>query len=221
MLPRVVSPEILDSLPHDDPRSVASRRDLRRINALMGNCRWIANVLRTHIIPGSSVGELGAGDGQLAGQLAIEMPFLRGKYTALDLAPAPAGWPDGFNWLQANLWSTEGEQAVRGAGIVIANLFLHHLDDAGLARLGSWLGTASLLVFNEGCRRRLHLWEGALISPFLGPVTRHDMFVSIHASFRDDELARLLGLGPDWHWQVHTTLLGAYRFIAQRQATRD
>jgi hypothetical protein len=38
---RVVKPEILDDLPMDDPSARASRADLRRINFLMGNERWI------------------------------------------------------------------------------------------------------------------------------------------------------------------------------------
>jgi hypothetical protein len=38
---RQVLPEILDHLPADDPEAIGSRRDLRRINFLMGNKRWI------------------------------------------------------------------------------------------------------------------------------------------------------------------------------------
>ena len=38
---RVVKPEILDELDGSDPRAIRSRRDLRFINLLMGNERWI------------------------------------------------------------------------------------------------------------------------------------------------------------------------------------
>ncbi|MCU0753184.1 MAG: hypothetical protein MUC40_09220 [Akkermansiaceae bacterium] len=45
MKSRIVEPEILDHLPHDDPAARRSRLDLRRINFLMGNERWILRVL--------------------------------------------------------------------------------------------------------------------------------------------------------------------------------
>jgi hypothetical protein len=42
---RVISREILDHLPSDDPSAVRGRLDLRTINSLMGNVRWIRKVL--------------------------------------------------------------------------------------------------------------------------------------------------------------------------------
>ena len=41
MKPRVVIPELLDHLPADEPEALRSRRDLRRVNWLMGNERWL------------------------------------------------------------------------------------------------------------------------------------------------------------------------------------
>ena len=43
---RSLVPEILDGLAADDPRALASRRDLRRINALMFQARIMASLLR-------------------------------------------------------------------------------------------------------------------------------------------------------------------------------
>ena len=43
---RLLVPEILDGLPPEDPEARRSRRDLRRINFLMGNERWIARQVR-------------------------------------------------------------------------------------------------------------------------------------------------------------------------------
>ncbi|MFT6572490.1 MAG: 2-polyprenyl-3-methyl-5-hydroxy-6-metoxy-1,4-benzoquinol methylase, partial [Akkermansiaceae bacterium] len=62
---REVKPELLDSLPGDDPEALRSRRDLRLINFLMGNERWI---MRQEIEGGMI--ELGAGSGYLTKQLA-------------------------------------------------------------------------------------------------------------------------------------------------------
>ena len=59
---RVVEAEWLDELPHADPRALRSRRDLVRINALMGNARIVAAELaRTATL--RSIAEIGAGDG--------------------------------------------------------------------------------------------------------------------------------------------------------------
>ena len=54
MLKRTVIPELLDHLPADDPHAMRSRRDLRRINFLMGNERWIRRTL-TRDFPKPSV----------------------------------------------------------------------------------------------------------------------------------------------------------------------
>ena len=42
---RQVLPELLDHLQADDPEAIRSRRDLRVINFLMGNERWILSSL--------------------------------------------------------------------------------------------------------------------------------------------------------------------------------
>ena len=45
-LPREVPPEVLDELPEDDPRAVASRRDLRRVHRAMGSRAILLRALR-------------------------------------------------------------------------------------------------------------------------------------------------------------------------------
>jgi len=64
---RTLHPELLDTLPAHDASAIGSRRDLRRLNTLMGHARIIANSLK-QIFPTSRpsrVVEIGAGDGQL------------------------------------------------------------------------------------------------------------------------------------------------------------
>ncbi|MDA0812577.1 MAG: hypothetical protein O3C21_09350, partial [Verrucomicrobia bacterium] len=75
---RVVIPEILDSLAAADPEAIRSRADLRMINFLMGNERWILRQLRNHPEAArKGVVEIGAGEGDL-------LPKLRGR------GPSPA-----------------------------------------------------------------------------------------------------------------------------------
>lgn len=64
---RTLHPELLDTLPADDASAIGSRRDLRRLNSLMGHARVIARSLET-IFPNRAPArliEIGAGDGQL------------------------------------------------------------------------------------------------------------------------------------------------------------
>src|SRR5262245_47260239 len=71
ILARRVEEETLDHLPEDDPRAVRSRRDLRRINRIMGNDSIVETLLSGSLVrPPSRIAELGAGDGSLALRLA-------------------------------------------------------------------------------------------------------------------------------------------------------
>ncbi len=68
---RVIEPEIMDGLDPDHPMAIRSRRDLRMINFLMGNERWIrAQVSKNRATAAKGIVELGAGGGELLGSLA-------------------------------------------------------------------------------------------------------------------------------------------------------
>ncbi len=215
---RTLVPELLDSLPPDHPGAVAGRRDLRRINAVMGNHRWLRARLAALPAGEGPVVEIGAGDGTLARKVCAAMPGLAARYYALDLAPCPPDWPAGATWHQADLWSEAARALLAGARVVVANLVLHHFQDEELRRLGGLLSSCRYFLAREPLRRELHVWQGRLIFPFIHPVTRHDMVVSIHAGFRDGELAEALGLDSgEWRFEASGTWLGAYSFTAIRK----
>jgi hypothetical protein len=204
-LTRTVQPEILDSLPADDPAGVRSRRDLRLINALLGNQRWLRRKARS-----AAVVEIGAGDGSLARKHV-------GDTIALDLAPRPEGLPERIDWRQGDLFETlPGVQAET----LVACLILHHFDSEELARLGERIrgGSIRRVLAAEPYRSRLTLAEAYTLFPLINRVTRHDMMVSIRAGFRRGELAPALGLDPD-RWLVVESVnpLGALRFEASRR----
>jgi SAM-dependent methyltransferase len=69
---RTLEPELLDALPADHAEALGSRRDLRRINTLMGHPRILWRALK-NIFPKqrpSRLLEIGAGDGRLLLQVA-------------------------------------------------------------------------------------------------------------------------------------------------------
>jgi len=200
---RDVQPEILDELENDDPRARRSRRDLRLVNFLMGNERWILR----QISEGDEIVELGAGSGDLTRQLAQ-----RGRVTGLDFQEVPAGLD--CPWFAGDLFETLPKT---GAEVVVANLILHHFKDEALARLGELLKGRKRLVVVEPWRSRIALAEGYALFPFVNEVTRHDMMVSIRAGFRRGELPQLLNLGEDWEWREEVSLLGGIRVLAWRR----
>ena len=211
-MPRVLVPELLDSLPADHPDAIASRRDLRFLNAVMGNFRWLENQLTSCPGAGAMIVEIGACDGGFARRACGRIPGMATRYHALDLASQPAAWPAGATWHQADLWSEAGAALLSRTGILVANLVLHHFDDNALRRFGSLLTNCQIILACEPCRREVHVWQGRLLSPFLNKVTRHDMTVSIRAGFRGAELAEAIGphfTTLDKH--ASGTALGAYR----------
>jgi len=201
---REVRPELLDSLPGDDPEALRSRRDLRLINFLMGNERWILRQLE-----GGSLIELGAGSGDLTRKLAA-----LGAVTGLDFQEKPEGLDGGCAWKAGDLFET---LAGTDGDTVVANLVLHHFKDEQLEQLGDLVRSRRRLAAVEPWRSRVSLGEGAMLWPFINRVTKHDMMVSIRAGFQKGELAELLKLGTDWEWREEVSLLGGLRVVAWRR----
>ena len=216
MMKREVVPEILDELEPDHPDAIRARTDLRRINFLMGNHRWLRH--RLSCFEGDAIVELGAGDGELLRSLAI----LPARLAGLDLAPRPGNLADEIDWIAGDLFETLPiflERSDDTTTAIVANLFLHHFEPDRLEVLGHLINSRSVtrLCFSEPYRSRLALVESSLLLPFVNRVTRHDMPVSIRAGFRPGELPPLLQLDPAT-WQIRETVsaLGGCRLEATR-----
>jgi SAM-dependent methyltransferase len=212
--PRIVQAEILDSLPHDHPDARQNRRDLRVINALMGNHRWLARTLVACASPRESILEVGAG----TGELAIRLHRRGWKVDALDTWPMPAAWPPDARWHRGDL---RAFSAFGAYDVIFGNLIFHQFSAPELASVGDRLqARARLILACEPERRRNSQRLYRLVAPLFGAnhVSRHDGHVSIAAGFQADELPRLLGLDKDqWSWRCSSTLFGANRMIARRR----
>lgn len=209
---REVLPEILDELADDDPRARRSRRDLRLINALMGNERWIGRLLAQDAKDVWTLAELGAGKGELLARLARKGRICSG----FDLVPRPLSLPAGVWWEEGDFFQLLKENS---AEIVVGSLILHHFQEDALRQLGRLLENRRLLVFAEPLRSGMALVEGYTLFPFVNDVTRHDMITSIRAGFTSGELAEKLALRGEWVWEETTTLRGGLRAIARRAQT--
>ncbi|MDX2080437.1 MAG: class I SAM-dependent methyltransferase [Terrimicrobiaceae bacterium] len=209
MSERILVPEILDRLDPADPEARRSRRDLRALDVVMGNSRWIVRSLAgfslRHIV------ELGAGEGWLVRRLTKES--VARHVSGIDLLPRPPDLPAGIGWLQGDLAEV---LPTIDADAVVASLVLHHFSDERLRSWGECIRRSRVVVVSEPWRDRFPLHCSYLAWPFVGRVTRHDMPVSIRAGFRKGELPGLMGL--DGRWKVHETCRwrGAVRLLAWR-----
>jgi len=229
--PRQVEAERLDSLPASDPAAIRSRRDLQRLNRLMGQARAMVRLLRTHGAMRSMrrVVDLGSGDGTLLLQMARKLaPDCGGVQAVLVDRQAPVsdrtreefrqfGWgietatSDVLQWLVS---------APRHEGtVMIANLFLHHFQDAPLRALLEQVSTrAELFVACEPRRDRLTL-QASLLVGWIGcnAVTRHDAPISVRAGFTGRELSTLWPADGDWRTEEGPIGPFSHYFVARRE----
>ncbi len=206
---RKLTPELLDHLPPSDPGAVKSRRDLSRINQFMGNLSWFKKQI---FIPPTFISEIGAGDGSLINSLGNTYP--QSKCIAYDLAPAPSHLVKNIIWHTGDAFS---QPPAHPGGYLLANLFIHHFEDAELRNLRNWFHLFDTLLFNEPLRSPLPQFLGKLAHPFIHPITRHDMRVSIEAGFQMGEIPNLIDPECLFDWKETTTLRGSIRCIATKK----
>lgn len=222
---------MLDELPAADPRAVCSRRDLRRVNAWMGNPRIMFRALRSGL-DGSSrprLVELGAGDGTfLLGVAQRLAPNCRGAMTLL-LDKQDLLVPDTRRGFEQLAWNTEtvasdvfdwlAQPVAEPWDAMIANLFLHHFSEAQLTRLLSQAAQRTRLFIAVEPRRWACSLLGCRLLCLLGcnAVTRHDAVLSVRAGFAGQELSRLWPAGRGWRLSEHPANLSSHLFVATWQ----
>lgn len=230
MMERSLQAELLDELPANDPQAVGSRRDLRRINALMGNARLMARAVRAAapLAAPRRIVDLGAGDGAFLLRWVSRMPSLAPGSEVLLVDRQDAVDPgimtalcargfrprrvqaDGLDWLRA--------QPAEAGTWVLANLFLHHFTTENLRVLLGVVATKAELCC--ACEPRRNWWSLAA-SRMLGliganAVTRHDAAVSVRAGFQGGELSAFWPADSKWRLREHRAGLFSHLFLAQR-----
>lgn len=189
----------------DDPRAIRSRRDLARINAVMGQSRIMAKAL-AQFPPPRLVADLGGGDGRFLLSVARRLKQWRDvKAVVLDQqaivsrqtqsAFGELGWS--CEVIQGDIFETLPRFA---PDIVTANLFLHHLQDLELKQLQGFIAARAGGFVACEPRRSPFALLGAHLVFALGAndVTRHDAVASVRAGFATRELSALWPRGEGW-----------------------
>ena len=173
--------------------------------------------------------DLGGGDGTLLLQVARKLaPWGGGVQAVLvdrqmmvsdrireefkaSLWGFEAATSDVFQWLVSAL--------PREGTVMIANLFLHHFQDAPLRALLEQVSTrAELFVACEPRRDWLTLQASGLVG-WIGcnAVTQHDAPISVRAGFAGREISALWPAGGDWHTEEGPTGPFSHYFVAWRE----
>lgn len=228
-LVRRVDPEMLDELPADDPLAVRARRDLRRINAWMGNARLLARLV-TEVMrdsPPVRIAELGGGDGTLLLNLARRVKP-RWQGVSLELVDRrrvaseetirgfeELGWRAGVVQCEVNEWLDEAAPM----DLIVANLFVHHFACAQLRDLLEKISNkARCFVACEPRRFSFPGLAGRLVR-LIGchAITEHDAIASVRAGFVGKELSALWPEPGRWHLLEREAGLFSHAFGATRR----
>jgi hypothetical protein len=228
---RIVLPELLDVLPPRDELALRSRRDLRRLNSLMGHVNIAARALEKNLRDRASlrVVELGAGDGHfllnvaecmrgprldvdatLVDRLDVLDPQTRERFSAL-------GWRVRAEIVEAIEWLRRA--APDSSDALISNLFFHQF---GTDELSEMLRLAAQLAHTVIAIEPRRAWLPRFCGRFLwlagcGSVTRYDGPVSIRAGFEGRELSALWPDKTNWELTEGPAGLFTHRFIARRK----
>jgi hypothetical protein len=118
---------------------------------------------------------------------------------------------DVLGWLES--------RPIEAGAVMIANLFLHHLDEAELRDLFRLVAaSADLFAACEPRRAGLALFGSRLLGLIgCNEVTRHDAVVSVAAGFSGMELSALWPDPARWEMQEEAAGLFSHLFMASRQ----
>jgi SAM-dependent methyltransferase len=228
---RCLEAETLDHLREDDPRAIRSRRDLQRINRIMGNTMIVDALLDRSIPhPPLRIAELGAGDGSLilwiarrraSGWPGVTLTLVDQQ----DLLSAPTraafadlGWTVHAATMDVFAWLESKDHPRYDA--IFANLFMHHFEADALSRLFRAIAPITkCFVACEPRRARIPLFASHLVGAVgANAVTRRDAVLSVRAGFRDRELSAIWPNDGEWHTSERGARLFSHTFAAVRRA---
>jgi hypothetical protein len=228
---RQLEPEWLDELPGDDPAAITSRRDLRRINALMLQAR----IMRRALVescgsrPPRVVLELGAGDGTFMLRVAqgLASRWRNVRVTLLDrldiVTPQTREAFGKLGW-NADVVTADAsdylDRAPIACDVIAANLFLHHFSADALRNLfaKAALATRAFVACEPHRSHRALAASRLLWAIGCNRVTRHDAPASVRAGFLGDEITSAWPDRASWDVREYAAGPFSHCFVASRNA---
>jgi hypothetical protein len=222
---RTLEPELLDLLEADDPRARHSRRDLRKVNMLMGHPWIVTRTLAATPVPGVVV-ELGAGDGTFLLKVAERLGCARARIRAILVDRHPSVSPHTCARFREIGWDVEPRRVdvfdyLHGADapladVTLATLFLHHFDASDLSALLLAVSKRTKRFVACEPRRSRTALAGAWMLRFLdcNDVTQHDAAISVKAGFRDREISALWPRDREWRLDERRRGAFSHWFVA-------
>ena len=229
---RCIQREWLDELPPEEPRAIQSRRDLKRINAWMGNVQILAREIKLARFQQRGVLrilELGAGDGtfmlRLARRLSRQAPAEASLLDQQSIVSHETrrgfmelGWTvrtirtDVFDWLR--------QSPMDSVDVIVANLFLHHFHEQDLKFLLHGAAHRTNLFIACEPRRSGFTLAATQFLRLIGcnEVTRHDAWLSVRAGFDGKEICSSWPKDDAWELREKPARLFSHLFRARRRA---
>jgi hypothetical protein len=232
-LKRSVQPEWLDELPAEDPAALRSRRDLNRLNRIMGHVGAMRDLLQSATRKQSfrRIVEIGAGDGTFALRLAGEISSLCKPQEWVLVDSKNAVKEETRRGLAALGWKTEVVVAdvfdwLRNcrpalADAMITNLFLHQFPDKSLAEMLELASRKTQSFAACEPRRSALPLAFSRMTGLIGcnAVTRNDAPLSVRAGFAGKELSALWPRTAHFRWRVEegSARWFSHTFLAARE----
>ena len=229
---RTLEPELLDGMTANNPDAMRARRDLQRVNAVMGHPRIWKRILQEGV-PAErrpvDIVDLGTGDASLLLRLAslLSDQWQRVRVHLVDFHPAVSD--ETLLSFEARGWKAEVVEAdvmdwvqtMPKVNLIVTNLFLHHLDDVQLMKLFRHIaGKTEVFTACEPRRSSFALMGSRLLGVIgCGPVARYDAVVSVRAGFTGTELSTLWTDRDNWQLDERAAGLFSHVFIAS--STRE
>jgi len=223
---RTLAPELLDELPAADPLAVGSRKDLLRLNRLMGHPGFMLRILRSIFKerPPAHLVEIGAGDGATMLFLARSLKWRGVEVWLIDrqkvISPATLRGIEQSGW-KVNVLTIdalEGLTWIPNCDCVLANLFLHHFRSQELGELLQKISEKSNAMIACEPRRDAFALNASAFLGLLGcnSVTRHDARISIRAGFLGTEISSLWPDPENWELEERSKPLFSHVFVARK-----
>jgi Methyltransferase domain len=226
-----LGPDLLDQLPAEDPRAIRSRRDIKRINAVMLQRAVMARAIVRHLndVKPRSLLDLGTGDGTFllsvvrrlsprwSGVHAVLLDRVNIVSDATREAFNSLGWSievvaeDVFSYLQRRRHSLDD--------VVTANLFIHHFPDEHLKRLLHLVAQSCNAFVACEPRRCLRGVIGTRMLWAIGcsRLSIHDSIIGVRAGFVDREITSAWPQAGYWFLDEYASGPYSHCFAARRK----